>query len=137
MRGLDTNVLIRYLTRDDAAQFAAAGELIEGAELRGERHYVNVAVLCELTWVLRGSRYRLDSATIAETVERLLATPLFEVQSRDQALEALDDFRAGSGDFADYLIGRMNLAAGCQDTATFDTHLAGCDAFEVLESASS
>ena len=58
MRGLDTNVLVRYLTRDDDAQFAAASDLIEGAEHRSERLYLNIVVLCELTWVLRGSRYR-------------------------------------------------------------------------------
>ena len=135
MRGLDTNVLVRYLTRDEASQFATASELIEGAERRGERLYVNVVVLCELTWVLRGSRYRLTRSNIAETVEKLLDIPLFEVESRDQALAALDDYRAGEGDFAGYLIGRQNLAAGCQDTATFDTHLAGCGTFEVLGSA--
>lgn len=39
--------------------------------------------------------------------------------------------RHGGGDFADYLIGRKNLAAGCTDTVTFDTHLAADEAFEV------
>ncbi len=136
MRGLDTNILVRYITRDDPSQFAVASELIEQAELQGERLYVNTVVLSELTWVLRGSRYRYPRSAIAETIEKLLGIPLFELQSRDQVLAAVAEYRVGEADFADYLIGQQNLAAGCKDTATFDTHVSDSEAFEVLRAGS-
>lgn len=132
MRGLDTNILVRYITQDDPPQFAVASDLIEGAESRGERLYVNMVVLAELAWVLRGSRYRYPRSAIAAAIEKLLDIPLFELQARDQVRRALAEYRDGEADFADYLIGQKNLAVGCADTATFDTHLADSEAFAVL-----
>lgn len=131
MRGLDTNVLVRYITRDDPVRFASASELIEQSEAMGQRLYVNTVVLSELAWVLSGSRYRFPRSLIAETFEKLLAIPLFEIEDRDEVLVAVAEYRSGRGDFADYLIGRKNLAAGCHDTVTFDTHLGEGQAFEV------
>ncbi len=131
MRGLDTNVLVRYITKDDPPQFAVASELIERAEQQRECLYVNTVVLGELTWVLRGSRYRFPRSVIAETIEKLLAIPLFEFEDRNQIHAAVAEYRAGRADFADYLIGQKNLAAGCEDTVTFDSHLADSEAFEV------
>jgi predicted nucleic-acid-binding protein len=52
MIGLDTNVLVRYLTHDDPAQFAKAAAVIDAAAERGEQLLVNTSVLCELVWVL-------------------------------------------------------------------------------------
>ncbi len=107
--------------------------MIEQAELDGERLYINTVVLVEMTWVLRGNRYRLTRPIISETLEKLLDIPLFEIEDRDQVLAALAEYRAGRADFADYLIGRKNLAAGCEDTATFDRYLVDSKAFEVLK----
>ena len=132
MRGLDTNVLMRFVTGDDAAQFATAEELLVRAEDQGERFYVHSIVLCELAWTLRGGEYRYQRPAIADAIEKLLEIPLFEVQSRDQVVRALADFRKGPGDFADYLIGWANVDAGCEDTATFDRRLAECEAFSQM-----
>ncbi len=136
MRGLDTNVLVRYLTRDDPSQFALASGLIEQAEREGERLYVNTVVLVELIWVLLGSRYRFSRSVVAETIEMLLGIPTFEIEDRDPVLAAVADYRAGEADFADYLIGQQNLAVGCESTVTFDTHLADSETFEVLAKGS-
>lgn len=136
MKGLDTNVLMRYLTEDDSAQFARTSELLEQAEDRGDRFFVNPIVLCELAWTLRGARYRYERSAIAGAIEKLLEVPLFEIESRDQVLQALTDYRAGPRDFADYLIGWLNREAGCEETATFDSRLDGCGAFEILKTRS-
>ena len=55
MRGLDTNVLVRYVTQDDPRQAKVANELFSGAAQSGERFLVGVVVLCELVWVLRAA----------------------------------------------------------------------------------
>jgi predicted nucleic-acid-binding protein len=51
MNGLDTNVLVRYLTRDDPAQYRAAKSFLESACTQEEPGYINAIVLCELVWV--------------------------------------------------------------------------------------
>lgn len=133
MRGLDTNVLVRFLTDDEPAQAEAARSFIERAESRAERLFVNTIVLSELVWTLEGGAYRYDRPTITGAIRKLLDTPVFEVQSRGEVRQALDDFEAGRGDFADYLIGRDNSSAGCDSTATFDRKLSGRKEFTILK----
>ena len=57
MRGLDTNVLVRFLTADDPEQAEAALRLVEIADSTGERLHISNIVLAELVWVLRGGCY--------------------------------------------------------------------------------
>jgi predicted nucleic-acid-binding protein len=97
----------------------------------GERAYVGRVVLCELAWVLAGP-YRLDKETIVTALERIVSTAQFELDSRDSVTLALDEFRRGRADFADYLIGRVHREEGCDVTVTFDRRLEPCDAFELL-----
>jgi len=132
LRGLDTNILLRALTGDDPRQSPAARALLEEAERQGERFHLSVPVLCELVWSLRGGRYRFKRPTIARVLERILQTPLFEIQHRDQVHLAIEDYRSGTGDFSDYLIGRLDEAVGCARTVTFDGALEEGQRFEVL-----
>jgi len=131
MRGLDTNVLVRYLTQDDPGQSRRANAVIAEATARGEPCVIDVIVLCELVWVLREA-YGLDRATVAETLEKVLDTAQLVVAQADLARRALDDYRRGRGDYADYLIGGRNRQSGCSDTVTFDRALNRSPLFHVL-----
>lgn len=131
MIGLDTNVLVRYLTQDDPAQTRRANALINETLDRGDRCAIALVVLCELVWVLRDA-YTLDRTTMVSTLERVLDTAEFVVDERDIAHHALSDYRRGPGDFADYVIGWQNRQEGCNDTATFDRALKGSELFRVL-----
>jgi predicted nucleic-acid-binding protein len=51
---LDTNVLVRYIVRDDEPQAAMATALIETECTTETPGLVTLVVLCELVWVLRG-----------------------------------------------------------------------------------
>jgi predicted nucleic-acid-binding protein len=133
VRGLDTNVLLRVLTGDDPAQSPLASSLLADAEARGERFHVSTTVLCELVWALRGTAYRRGRGDIVLALEALLAGGLFEVQHRDLVRRALDDYRTGPGDFADYLISWQDDAAGCVGTLTFDRALEGCERFMMVD----
>jgi predicted nucleic-acid-binding protein len=99
----------------------------------GERLFVSSVVLCELVWVLRGA-YSLDRPTIAMALERILATAQLEIDEKDVVREALADYRAGGGDFADYVIGHRGRDVGCKSTATFDRRLKGSRLFRLLPS---
>ncbi len=131
MTGLDTNVLVRYLTRDDETQFRAVRRLLKRLERSREAAYISVVVLCELSWVLTFS-YGFDRATLASTLAQILQTVEFTVEDRDLVREAVEEFAAGRGGFADHLIGLRNRKSGCNRTATFDHALRRSDCFLVL-----
>jgi predicted nucleic-acid-binding protein len=119
MLGLDTNVLVRFLVRDDAAQYERARRLIKREVDAGRRVFVSLMVLIELEWVLR-SRYGFSKAEIVEVMSLLLnaAEIQFEDESTlEEALFMWDDSRA---DFADCMIGARNRRQGCRATASFD-----------------
>lgn len=119
MIGLDTNVLVRYIVRDDAHQTALATRLLERTLNAAERPgFIASIVLCELVWVLEGS-YGYARAQIAETLQRLFEIDRFRFEAPELAWHALDDYRAGS-DFADALLALVNEQAGCEYTASFD-----------------
>lgn len=133
MRGLDSNILIRYLTADDDRQTAAARALLEEGEEQGQRFHINTTVLCEVVWTLRSRPYSLGRPDIASAIEHLAATPLFVLQSRELVLKALQGYRQGRADFSDYLIGWLDRQAGCKDTVTFDRKLAREKGFTLLD----
>ena len=130
MKGLDTNVLVRFLTADEPRQADAARRLVEAAELEGERLHLSTLVLVELVWVLRGTRYGISRAEVAEVLEALLESTVFEIQDRDLVHRAAGAFRAGAADFSDYLIGELDRRAGCTSTLTFDRRLLTTRGFE-------
>jgi predicted nucleic-acid-binding protein len=132
LRGIDTNLLVRFFTEDDPGQAEQVKALFASADKRKERLYINTIVLCELFWTLRGQPYSFDRATISELGERMMETALFEIEDRDLARQAIADYRRGRADFSDYLIGRRNLSAGCDETLTFDSKLRGNSAFNAL-----
>jgi predicted nucleic-acid-binding protein len=131
MIGLDTNLLVRYLIKDEPRQYAKVEQLIEQAANREERLLVNSAVLCELAWVLNVG-YGYSRADIGRAIELILETAQFEVERKHETRQALNDFRATGADFADALIGRINRTLGAEHTVTFDRALKPLDTFTVL-----
>ena len=129
LRGIDTNVLVRYFAGDDVRQSALARQLVEETEARGERLFVSLPVLCELLWVFARSGYRAPRETLVALVAGLLESPVFVIQERPLVRQALEDFRLGRTEFADHLIGRCCEAAGCSETLTFDNVLAASPGF--------
>ena len=126
MNGLDTNVLIRYLVTDDAAQAARAKRYIESGS-----SYVNCIVLSEVVWVLE-SAYGYDKEAIVGVLERLLSTHEVQVEDADMALAALHDFRRSTAGFTDCLIGRRNAVQGCVETGSFDKGAKAAAGFKML-----
>lgn len=131
MIGLDTNVLVRYLVKDDPKQAEAAARVIRKASRQDEPLFVNHVVLCELVWVLE-SAYEYPKPDIVEVLEKLLMTKQLRIERKDDIWAALAAYRQGRGDFSDHLLGHMNVSHGCQYTVTFDTALKGSAAFRVL-----
>jgi len=121
---LDTNVLVRYVVHDDTVQFKRAERLIDSAAESEERLFVSQITACELVWVL-GSAYRFSRARVAEVLNGLILAQHVVMEERDLLRDALGAYRAGRGEFADYVIRDRALAAGCEAVATFDGALIG------------
>ncbi len=82
MQGLDTNVLIRYLTKDDRRQSEKASTTIKRIVASDGSCFINHIVLCELVWVLE-SAYGYPKKEIADVIEKILMTRQFEIESKD------------------------------------------------------
>ncbi|MDZ8096657.1 MAG: type II toxin-antitoxin system VapC family toxin [Nostoc sp. DedQUE05] len=136
MIGVDTNILVRYLTKDDEKQWKQAAEIIEA----GEQCFVANIVLCELVWVLRGKPYQFSKEEISNTIELMLQCSVFELENRSLVYQALQRFHQGKADLSDYLIGALAQPAagiaqhnGCSSTVTFDRKLRSEQGFNLLE----
>lgn len=131
MRAIDTNILVRYFTADDARQVALVDRLLSECRVDHEPVFISIPVICELTWVLAYS-HRFAKSEIAEALERLLDQPLFRIEGEPLVRRALESYRGGRGGLADYLIGQLASDAGCRDTVSFDKRLKGSPGFTIL-----
>ncbi|WP_411389615.1 PIN domain-containing protein [Pseudomonas sp. MPB23] len=118
MIGLDTNVLVRYVTQDDPVQPPKANELIESLTTFSPG-FVSLVSVVELVWVLQ-SCYQSAKRDVVTVLETLLRTRELTIEHADIIWQALRRFSANNADFADCLIERCAHAVGCEYTATFD-----------------
>lgn len=123
MIGLDTNILVRYLTQDDPVQSPRATELIENRLTIDNPGFISVVTIVETVWVLERA-YSLAHPDIAAVVEGLLQAMVFVVECEIEVFAAMAAVRDGLGSFADVLIGALGERAGCSVTMTFDQRAA-------------
>lgn len=131
MIALDTNILVRLVLYDDAAQAKAAERLVVRTRREQTHLFVSDIVLCELVWVLT-RRVGLSRPDIAGAIDQLLRTELIVVADSGIVDRALAAYRTGNGDFADYVIREQARASGATEVATFDRILKGEDGFRLI-----
>lgn len=132
MIALDTNVLVRYIVRDDARQAAAATRLIESRCSAESPGIVSLIAFCELVWVLdRGYGYARKD--IARVLRGILAAEELRVERSELAWQALNEYEKGKADLADYLIGLSGREEKAETTYTFDRRAAGSSLFRMVE----
>jgi len=121
MRAVDTNVLVRLVTRDDAKQVTAA----EAFVARGA--WVSHVVLVEAVWVLT-SAYELEAPVLATAVDMLLNHRDLTLQDAEVVAAALEQYRAKAAvSFSDCLVLEVARKAGHLPLGTFDRDLAKLD----------
>ena len=119
MAALDTNILIRYIVRDDEKQFAQATKLIRSAIRAGETLYVPVTVLLEVEWVLRTS-YTLSKVEVIAAISRLLSASELSIANETAIESALNLYQNHSADFSDCVHIALSHVAGESPLWTFD-----------------
>lgn len=120
MLGVDTNVLVRYLVRDDETQFVRAQRLIRRQTSTGRPVFISLLVLVETEWVLR-SRYSVSKDDAISTFSGLLDSADVQFEDEPTVEEALFTWKNSSAEFADCLIAARNRKLGCSATASFDS----------------
>jgi predicted nucleic-acid-binding protein len=130
MIGLDTNIIVRYLTHDDPAQTTAAVRVIDSLS-SDSPGFLSLIVIAELVWVLEVS-YRFKKNEIEQVLGTLLRSKELVIERAEIVAQALRKFSAGHADFADCLIERCGHAAECQYTFTFDQNAAGAAGMKLL-----
>ena len=131
MIGIDTNMLLRLIVADEQQQAVAARDFIQENCSSEEPGFVSDIVLVELVWTL-ARVYGYTRARIADAVEQILETAQLDVESSTDVAAAVRTFREGPANFADCLLGRTNLTAGCTHTITFDRKAAKLKEFKLL-----
>ena len=126
MRAVDTNVLVRLITRDDSRQAASAESFIEKGA------WVSVLTLAEAMWVL-ASVYKLNPKSLARALEMLLDHRDLVLQDPEAVAEALELFREKPAlGFSDCLMLQLARKAGHLPLGTFDRNLAKVDGTQKL-----
>jgi predicted nucleic-acid-binding protein len=126
MRAVDTNVLVRLVTRDDERQVVAAEAFVQKGA------WVSHVVLAEATWVLSAA-YGLGHAAMATAVEMLLDHVSLTIQDADVVAAALDDYRQKPAlGFSDCLVLEIARKAGHLPLGTFDKRLSSLEGAERL-----
>ena len=118
MISLDTNVLIRYLVRDDADQAEAARNLLEGLT-EDHQGFICREVTTEMVWVLERS-YRFTREQIADVLLEMLATDGLAFENDRDVTHAVESYRLGGPDFADQVILSAANRNGAMPLYTFD-----------------
>lgn len=131
MKALDTNVLVRFLVKDDAGQAQQVYSLFKQAETGQQRLFVPMLVVLEMIWVLQAV-YGVDDADILAALNDLLMMPvlLFEAQP---VLHAFISAAKGSNfDLAEVLIAHAARGSNCDSVLTFDMKAAKFPGFELI-----
>lgn len=119
MIAVDTNVLLRLLVGDDAAQALKSRQLFDGQDEAGATVWVGDTVLVEFAWTLSRA-YGRSRDEVASALRALTQHATVTLESPRSVREALDLYASTAADFADCLLCAKAAAAGCGGVATFD-----------------
>ena len=130
MIGLDTNILVRYLTQDDSTQSPKAREIMERRLTEEKPGFVSIVAMVETVWVLERA-YGLTPHKIVGAVERVLQTDVLVVENEQEVFTAMIALKDGQGSFADAVIAALGARMGCSCTLTFDRKALRLPGFEL------
>ncbi len=131
MQALDTNVLVRFLTKDDLTQANQVYQLFQRFEEDGQCILVSTVVVLELCWVLQ-SGYGLSRAEVIEAVDDLLMLPILKFEHEVAVQGFLWEAREINADLSDLLIAHIAKSLGSHRVWTFDRKALRCELFQAV-----
>jgi len=133
MKALDTNVLVRFLVKDDAKQAQQVYNLFKQAENNQQRLFVPILVVLETIWVLQAV-YGVDDKDILAVLNDLLLMPVLLFETQPVLHTFVAAATGNSFDLADLLIAHSARGLHCESVLTFDKKAAKFAGFELINS---
>jgi predicted nucleic-acid-binding protein len=131
MKGLDTNILIRFLVRDDEKQSQAVYRLFKNSEKSRETLFVPLLVVLETIWVLEAV-YAVSREDILDAFETLLLMPLFVFEAQQVIRVFIASAKDAKADLSDLLIAASASSSGCGSVLTCDKNASKYSLFELI-----
>jgi predicted nucleic-acid-binding protein len=131
MKALDTNVLVRFLVRDDKRQAETIYRVFKKAESDREVFFVPLLVVLETVWVLE-SVYEIPRQEILDSVNELILMPILKFETQPAILNFISSARETKMDLSDLLIAHSAKFSGCECVLTFDKRASNFRLFELL-----
>jgi len=132
MKAIDTNVLVRFLVKDDQKQAEIVRNLFKQVETDQGKLFISLLVILEVIWVLE-SVYEISRQDILGAFQNLLLMPVLSFDGQ-MALQAfIQSARSGKEGLADLLIAHVAVESGCSGVLTFDKKASGFKLFQLLK----
>ena len=132
MKALDTNVLVRFLVRDDQQQSEAVYRKFKQTEADKEVLFIPALVVLEAVWVLE-SVYEATRQEILDSIDQLLLMPILEFEVQSAIRSFVSSARENKVALSDLLIAHSAKFSGCECVITFDKTASNLELFELLE----
>jgi predicted nucleic-acid-binding protein len=132
MKALDTNVLVRFLVRDNEQQSKAVYRKFKQTEADKEILFIPALVVLETVWVLE-SVYEVTRQEILYSLDQLILMPILEFEAQSAIRSFVASARENKADLSDLLIAHYARVAGCECVITFDKTASNLELFELLE----
>jgi len=131
VKGIDTNILVRFLVGDDETQARKVYDLFKKAEADRSELFVTLLVILELLWVLE-SVYAIPRHDILDALRELLLMPVLNFEHRPALHHFIQAAQESKYDLSDLLIAHAAKAQGCEAVMTFDRKAARFELFELV-----
>ena len=132
MKALDTNVLVRFLVKDDEQQAKTVYRLFKQAESKAEAFFIPILVVLETVWVLEAV-YETTRQEILDSIDELLLMPILEFEAQSAIRSFLSSARENKTDLSDLLIAHCAKYSGCDSVITFDKRASKLGLFKLLK----
>ncbi len=132
MKGIDTNILIRFLIGDDELQAKKVYNMFKKAESEKNELFVPLLVILELIWVLE-SVYEIHRTEILESISALTLMPILKFEHQSVLQEFTHSAQGNRYDLSDLLIAHSAKTQGCESIITFDKKASKFNLFELAK----
>ena len=129
MKGLDTNILVRFLVKDDEKQSESVYRLFKKAESEKDAFFVPLLVILETIWVLKAV-YEISRPDILDAINDILYLPILKFEGQPTLKRFLIDSQENSADLSDVLIACSARMSGCEAVLSFGRKAVKAGIFE-------
>lgn len=132
MKGIDTNILVRFLVGDDEPQTKKVYKIFKEAESNQKELFVPLLVILEFIWVLE-SVYEIPRCEILDSIRELLLMPILKFENQSSLQQFTHAAQGNNYDLSDLLIAFSAKVQGCEKVITFDENASKFTLFELAK----